>query len=94
MARVLTDIELPLIPVLSRIERTGALVDDTLLFHQSQELSERIAELERQAWALAEQEFNLASPKQLGEILFTKLELPVFLNDTPRLQLKRRYFRS
>ena len=77
LARVLTDIELPLIPVLSRIERTGALVDDTLLFHQSQELSERIAELERQAWALAEQEFNLASPKQLGEILFTKLELPV-----------------
>ena len=77
LASVLTDIELPLIPVLSRIERTGALVDDTLLFHQSQELSERIAELERQAWALAEQEFNLASPKQLGEILFTKLELPV-----------------
>jgi DNA polymerase-1 len=77
LASVLTDIELPLIPVLSRIERTGALVDDTLLFHQSQELSERIAELERQAWALAEQEFNLASPKQLGEILFTKLDLPV-----------------
>jgi len=77
LASVLIDIELPLIPVLSRIERTGALVDDTLLFHQSQELSERIAELERQAWALAEQEFNLASPKQLGEILFTKLELPV-----------------
>ncbi|HIG67635.1 MAG TPA: DNA polymerase I [Porticoccaceae bacterium] len=77
LASVLTDIELPLIPVLSRIERTGALVDDTLLFHQSQELSERIAELERQAWTLAEQEFNLASPKQLGEILFTKLELPV-----------------
>jgi len=77
LASVFTDIELPLIPVLSRIERTGALVDDTLLFHQSQELAERIAELERQAWVLAEQEFNLASPKQLGEILFTKLELPV-----------------
>ena len=77
LASVLTDIELPLIPVLSRIERTGALVDDTLLFQQSQELSERIAELERQAWELAGQEFNLASPKQLGEILFTKLELPM-----------------
>jgi DNA polymerase-1 len=68
---------LPLIPVLSRIERTGAKVDDTLLFTQSQELTERLAELETQAWALAGQQFNLASPKQLGEILFTKLELPV-----------------
>ena len=77
LASVLTDIELPLIPVLSRIERTGALVDGTLLFQQSQELSERIAEFERQAWELAGQEFNLASPKQLGEILFTKLELPM-----------------
>ena len=77
LASVLTDIELPLIPILSRIERTGALVDDTLLFQQSQELSERIAELERQAWELAGQEFNLASPKQLGEILFTKLALPM-----------------
>ena len=71
------EIELPLIPVLSRIERTGALVDDTLLFQQSQELSERLAELETQAWDLAGQQFNLASPKQLGEILFEKLEIPI-----------------
>ena len=71
------EIELPLIKVLSRIERTGALVDDTLLFQQSQELAERLAELETQAWELAGQQFNLASPKQLAEILFTKLELPV-----------------
>ena len=77
LEKVFTDIELPLIPVLSRIERTGAKVDDTLLFTQSQELSERLAELETQAWDLAGQEFNLASPKQLGEILFTKLEIPV-----------------
>ena len=77
LAKVFTDIELPLISVLSRIERTGAKVDDTLLFQQSQELSERLAELETQAWDLAGQEFNLASPKQLGEILFTKLEIPV-----------------
>ena len=75
--KVFTEIELPLIPVLSRIERTGALVDDTLLFQQSQELSERLAELETQAWDLAGQQFNLASPKQLGEILFEKLEIPV-----------------
>lgn len=71
------EIELPLIGVLSRIERTGALVDDTLLFKQSQELAERLAELETQAWELAGEQFNLASPKQLAEILFTKLELPV-----------------
>ena len=71
------EIELPLVKVLSRIERTGALVDDTLLFQQSQELAERLAELETQAWELAGQQFNLASPKQLAEILFTKLELPV-----------------
>jgi DNA polymerase-1 len=77
LEKVFNDIELPLIPVLSRIERTGAKVDDTLLFTQSQELTERLAELETQAWALAGQQFNLASPKQLGEILFTKLELPV-----------------
>ena len=77
LGKVFTDIELPLVPVLSRIERTGALVDDTLLFQQSQELALRLAELERQAWDLAGQEFNLASPKQLGDILFTKLEIPI-----------------
>ena len=77
LKNVLVDIELPLVPVLSRIERTGALVDDTLLFQQSQELAVRIIDLEKQAWELAGQEFNLASPKQLGEILFTKLEIPV-----------------
>ena len=71
------EIELPLIKVLSRIERTGALVDNTLLFQQSQELAERLAELETQAWDLAGQQFNLASPKQLAEILFEKLEIPI-----------------
>lgn len=71
------EIELPLIKVLSRIERTGALVDDTLLFQQSQELAERLAELKTQAWDLAGQQFNLASPKQLAEILFEKLEIPI-----------------
>ena len=71
------EVELPLIKVLSKIERAGALVDDTLLFQQSQELAERLAELEAQAWDLAGQQFNLASPKQLAEILFEKLEIPV-----------------
>ena len=77
LTSVFNDIELPLLPVLSRIERTGALVDGTLLFQQSQELTERLAELETQAWDMAGQQFNLASPKQLGEILFEKLEIPV-----------------
>jgi DNA polymerase-1 len=77
LEKVFNDIELPLLPVLSRIERTGALVDGTLLFQQSNELAERLGELETQAWELAGQQFNLASPKQLGEILFEKLEIPV-----------------
>ena len=77
LEKVFNDIELPLLPVLSRIERTGALVDGTLLFQQSNELAERLGELETEAWGLAGQQFNLASPKQLGEILFEKLEIPV-----------------
>jgi len=77
LKKVFEDIELPLVPVLSCIERTGALVDDTLLFQQSQELSARLGELETEAWELAGQQFNLASPKQLGEILFEKLQIPV-----------------
>ena len=77
LRRVFDEIELPLIDVLSRIERNGALVDDTLLFQQSQELAERLRELEDQAWDLAGQQFNLASPKQLSEILFEKLQIPV-----------------
>lgn len=77
LLHVFTEIEMPLMPVLSRIERNGALVDDRLLFEQSQELSARIAELEQEAWNLAGEEFNLASPKQLGHILFEKLEIPV-----------------
>ena len=53
------------------------MIDDTLLFQQSQELAERLRELESQAWDLAGQQFNLASPKQLAEILFEKLQIPV-----------------
>ena len=74
---VLKNIEMPLLPILSKIERTGALIDDTLLFQQSSELTQRINELEVDAWELAGQQFNLASPKQVGEILFTKLEIPI-----------------
>lgn len=76
-------IELPLVPILSRIERNGARVDRQRLADQSHELSERMATLEQSAHDLAGQSFNLGSPKQLGEILFQKLELPV-LKKTPK----------
>ncbi|MAT49715.1 MAG: DNA polymerase I [Porticoccaceae bacterium] len=77
LKRVFVDIEMPLVPVLSRIERNGALVDAALLKAQSQELSERLQALEQQAHELAGEAFNLASPKQLGEVLFDKLKIPV-----------------
>lgn len=70
-------IELPLVAVLSKIERNGALIDCQQLQQQSGELTQRLAELQVEAWQLAGQEFNLASPKQLGEILFEKLNIPV-----------------
>ncbi|MBK9426384.1 MAG: DNA polymerase I [Gammaproteobacteria bacterium] len=74
---VFRDIEIPLVPVLSRIERNGALVDGRLLAEQSLELGASLIELERRAHDLAGQPFNLGSPKQLGEILYVKLGLPV-----------------
>lgn len=81
-AAVYTAIELPLVPVLSRIERTGALVSRELLQQQSRELGQRLQQLEAEAHDLAGEAFNLGSPKQLGEILFKRLELPV-LRKTP-----------
>lgn len=71
------DIEVPLVPVISKIERTGVMIDDMLLSAQSQEIAQRLDELERQAFEIAEQEFNLNSPKQLQAILFEKMQLPV-----------------
>jgi DNA polymerase I len=70
-------IELPTARVLQKMERHGVLVDATLLARQSDELGSRLLELERQAHDAAGQPFNLNSPKQLGEILFGKLQLPV-----------------
>ncbi|WP_429083868.1 DNA polymerase I [Aeromonas bivalvium] len=83
LARVFTEIELPLLPVLARMELLGTTIDPKLLHQQSQEIEVRLAELERQAHELAGQEFNLSSPKQLGEILFVKLGLPI-LKKTPK----------
>ncbi|WP_421682870.1 DNA polymerase I [Stutzerimonas urumqiensis] len=74
---VLKDIEIPLVPVLARIERNGALVDAQLLGQQSVELGNKMVELERQAFEIAGEEFNLGSPKQLCAILYDKLGCPV-----------------
>jgi len=70
-------IEMPTAAVLARIERNGVLIDSALLAAQSRELAERMLALEAEAHALAGQPFNLGSPKQIGEILFGKLGLPV-----------------
>ncbi|WP_439842751.1 DNA polymerase I [Aeromonas taiwanensis] len=83
LARVFSEIELPLLPVLARMERLGTTIEPRLLHQQSQEIEVRLAELEKQAHELAGQEFNLSSPKQLGEILFTKLGLPI-IKKTPK----------
>ncbi|WP_085653902.1 MULTISPECIES: DNA polymerase I [unclassified Pseudomonas] len=77
LASVLTDIEIPLVPVLARIERQGAFVDADLLGIQSIELGNKMVALEREAFEIAGEEFNLGSPKQLGVILYEKLGLPV-----------------
>lgn len=79
---VFETIEMPLLPVLSHIERNGALVDAKLLGQQSIELGERLVQLERKAYDIAGQEFNLSSPKQLGVILFEQQKLPI-LKKTP-----------
>ena len=79
---VFEEIELPLVPVLSRIERTGVLIDDMQLSAQSVEIAQRLDELEKQVFEIAEQEFNLSSPKQLQAILFEKMGLPV-IKKTP-----------
>jgi len=77
LAALFHDIEMPLVPVLSRMERTGVRVDADMLARQSVELAERMQAIEQQAFEAAGQDFNLASPKQIQLILFDKLGLPV-----------------
>ncbi|ENO76194.1 DNA polymerase I, partial [Thauera sp. 63] len=77
LAALYRDIELPVLSVLQQMERTGVLIDPFLLSQHSEQLGRRLHELEREAHDLAGQPFNLGSPKQLGEILFGKLGLPV-----------------
>jgi DNA polymerase-1 len=83
LSKVFTEIEKPLIPVLSHIERNGALVDPKVLGEQSIELAARMIELEREAYEIAGKEFNLASPKQLQQILFEEQGVPV-IKKTPK----------
>ncbi|GAP38442.1 DNA polymerase I [Piscinibacter sakaiensis] len=77
LLQVYRDLEMPCSAVLQRIERHGVLIDPAVLARQSQALGERMMALEQQAYEIAGQPFNMGSPKQIGEILFGKLGLPV-----------------
>ena len=85
LQRVYTDIEQPLVPVLLQIEETGVLLDKDMLAKQSTELAKKMQELKKEAHELAGGPFNLGSPKQLQQILFEQLELPV-IRKTPKGQ--------
>jgi DNA polymerase-1 len=83
LRKVLTEIEVPLVSVLSRIERTGVRLDGPMLAAQSHELAKRMHALEQQAYGIAGRSFNMGSPKQIGQIFFEELELPVIAK-TPK----------
>jgi DNA polymerase-1 len=77
LAALFRDLEMPLVPVLSRMERRGVRVDAAMLVQQSRELAARMHEVEQHAYRVAGSPFNLGSPKQIGEIFFERLGLPV-----------------
>ena len=83
LAGLLQDMEVPLLSVLSRIERNGVRIDRGMLKQQGNELGKRLHELEQQAYSIAGREFNMGSPKQIGQIFFEELELPVIAK-TPK----------
>ena len=83
--KLLQNIEYPLVHVLSRVEQNGAKIDKNKLSEHSKELSEKIAKLSSEAFKIAGEEFNLDSPKQLLEVLYEKLKLPI-LKKTPKGQ--------
>ncbi len=85
LRRLFTDIEMPLVAVLARMQRNGVKIDAAMLRQQSDELAKRMLELEREAHTVAGQPFNLESPKQIHEVLYDKLGLPV-LRKTPKGQ--------
>ncbi len=83
LTKLLEELEIPLVPVLSRIERTGVRIDAAMLVGQSRELAGRMHDLEQQAYEMAGRPFNMGSPKQIGQIFFEELELPV-ISKTPK----------
>lgn len=83
--KVFSEIEMPLLHVLNSMERNGVLVDGEKLAAQSAEIAKKLKQLEEQSYELAGDTFNLGSPKQLQEVLFDKLELPI-LKKTPKGQ--------
>lgn len=85
LSKVFNHIEMPLVPVLSHIERYGVLVDAQLLQKQSRSIAKRLTKLEEDAYQLAGKPFNLGSPKQLQTLLFTEQGLPI-LEKTPKGQ--------
>lgn len=85
LTKLYNEIEVPLISVLSHIERCGVLVDVDMLEKQSAELAKRMEQIVTESYDAAGEEFNLASPKQIQEILFNKQKLPV-LQKTPKGQ--------
>lgn len=85
LEKVYKEIELPLLPVLSRMERNGVLLDVIMLAKQSKQLTQRLNELKLEIYDIAGEEFNIGSPKQLQVILFEKLELPI-ISKTPKGQ--------
>ncbi len=82
LSRVYSDIDMPLVRILSEVERRGTLVDGRMLKQHGAELADRLNELTQEVWALAGENFNLDSPKQLQVILYDKMGLPV-LKKTP-----------
>jgi DNA polymerase-1 len=83
LAKLLTDLEIPLVSVLSRIERNGVRIDVDMLNRQSDQLAKQMHDLEQKAYGIAGHNFNLGSPKQIGEIFFNELNLPV-ISKTPK----------
>ncbi len=83
LAALFREIEMPLVPVLSRMERTGVRIDTALLNKQSHELAKKMHKLEQHAYEIAGHSFNLSSPKQIGEVFFNELDLPV-ISKTPK----------
>ncbi len=82
LTKLFDEIEMPLVPVLSRMERHGVRIDVGMLRNQSQELAKRLQEVEQEAYAAAGQPFNMGSPKQIQEVLYGQHKLPV-LKKTP-----------